>query len=978
MDRKAAQLCSSGSSLKTVVWSSSTFVAPAIVSAVVRVWPVLWCEVAGSGAVRMMKKSKAKSSAVVPLLPNDADSGQSSNGPRNGPGIPLDSYQAAADVRADELALSPAAENSVHWDMCFVFKVGRAGKMITVKVTEQVLTDAEGKTDAERSPNKRRAESFMRTLINRKQRTETVDEAEHFRNATEATIASLLRAGLQVCCFYSSTQEHIFCLVGATEQRLKAAADRTNYMLALNADGVIDAAGKQNPPMALWLRLKSERVEDSVINTSLFEGLYGKYDEKVQQQFPGLYCQYQTTATACSIFRNVDRLKILRGIVEAEARHGGADLTISLTGLAQHPLDAVFPLHGALAGQLDLAWKHPLAMFRQPLPLIREYFGEAVGFYFAFSELYNQWLLPISLLGAIGFVVQFSTGQVDHSYNAFFALFIAVWTTALLEIWKRRQAKKRLDWGMYKFDQQEQPRAQFQGDWRPSTVNGQVEMYFDPHLGLQRRIQSQITILTIMMAVIAMVVGLFLFRNFLLRWSKEYGGVMSGMLNSFQIQLLNAIYGKIALRLNDYENHKKQSEYQDALIAKSFLFKFVNSYNSLFYIAFFKRFDLTVDGCDDQDPTCMRELQTQLASVFVTALVCGNMAEMAMPWWQRRGISAKMAAAERVGRVLSPAEQEYYRTEYESTFSDFDEQVIQYGYVTLFAVAFPLTPLLALVSNWFEARLDGTKLVNYMRRPHPQGASSIGTWFDILDFMSLAAVVSNAALVFFVSNSAVAFTGGELWRCILYFIIFEHGVLALKWLLQSLIPDMSLADKNREERLHYIEKQIIEGTEEDLADKNEVSGVKVRLPKLEALRFAENDPKVQKIFANSMQEAQARELSFSAAAALSANESLKSQQHQLYYEHLLHAQETLPPQDSPDDSQPDDDILPPSKTVKPWIRILKNIGRYLATPEKNATIPRDILDMSAAQHLTHQPKLLQLTMSSMFEQSSPNSYLLGL
>ena len=40
--------------------------------------------------------------------------------------------------------------------------------------------------------------------------------------------------------------------------------------------------------------------------------------------------------------------------------------------------------------------------------------------------------------------------------------------------------------------------------------------------------------------------------------------------------------------INFIENHRTQTEYDDALILKLFAFQFVNSYTSLFYIAFFR------------------------------------------------------------------------------------------------------------------------------------------------------------------------------------------------------------------------------------------------------------------------------------------------------------------------------------------------------------------------------------------------------
>ena len=52
--------------------------------------------------------------------------------------------------------------------------------------------------------------------------------------------------------------------------------------------------------------------------------------------------------------------------------------------------------------------------------------------------------------------------------------------------------------------------------------------------------------------------------------------------------ILNVIYRKVAKRLTEWENHRTQSEFEHSLIVKNFIFQFVNSYISLFYIAFVK------------------------------------------------------------------------------------------------------------------------------------------------------------------------------------------------------------------------------------------------------------------------------------------------------------------------------------------------------------------------------------------------------
>lgn len=64
--------------------------------------------------------------------------------------------------------------------------------------------------------------------------------------------------------------------------------------------------------------------------------------------------------------------------------------------------------------------------------------------------------------------------------------------------------------------------------------------------------------------------------------------VTAAILNLTGIITMNILYGKLAVRLTDWENHRKESEYEASLTTKIFLFSFVNSFASIFYIAFFK------------------------------------------------------------------------------------------------------------------------------------------------------------------------------------------------------------------------------------------------------------------------------------------------------------------------------------------------------------------------------------------------------
>lgn len=71
--------------------------------------------------------------------------------------------------------------------------------------------------------------------------------------------------------------------------------------------------------------------------------------------------------------------------------------------------------------------------------------------------------------------------------------------------------------------------------------------------------------------------------------------------------------------------------------------------------------------------------------------------------------------------------------------------VIQFGFVTLFVASFPLAPLLALVNNLFEIRVDAWKFTTQFRRIVPEKAQDIGAWQAILQGVTILAVVTNVS-----------------------------------------------------------------------------------------------------------------------------------------------------------------------------------------------------------------------------------------
>lgn len=82
--------------------------------------------------------------------------------------------------------------------------------------------------------------------------------------------------------------------------------------------------------------------------------------------------------------------------------------------------------------------------------------------------------------------------------------------------------------------------------------------------------------------------------------------------------------------MNDYENHRTYTEYENALATKIFIFQFVNSFNSLIIIAFVKRYFDFLGGCVKsyifvkQVSTanyCDEELSNQMVTIMIMNFV---------------------------------------------------------------------------------------------------------------------------------------------------------------------------------------------------------------------------------------------------------------------------------------------------------------------------------------------------------------------
>ncbi|XP_045567319.1 anoctamin-1, partial [Salmo salar] len=187
------------------------------------------------------------------------------------------------------------------------------------------------------------------------------------------------------------------------------------------------------------------------------------------------------------------------------------------TLIAKGVYDSAFPLHDGdykVVGRserndrqlLHDEWARYGAFYKyQPVDLIRKYFGEKIGLYFAWLGVYTQLLIPASLVGIIVFCygcytvdmdvpslemcdeqqnftmcplcdgvcdywhlsTACGTARASHLFDnpatVFFAIFMSLWVATFLEHWKRRQISLNHSWDLTGLEEEEDhPRPKYE------------------------------------------------------------------------------------------------------------------------------------------------------------------------------------------------------------------------------------------------------------------------------------------------------------------------------------------------------------------------------------------------------------------------------------------------------------------------------------------------------------------------------------
>nr|XP_023420198.1 anoctamin-1 isoform X5 [Cavia porcellus] len=470
----------------------------------------------------------------------------------------------------------------------------------------------------------------------------------------------------------------------------------------------------------------------------------------------------------------------------------------------------------------------------QPIDLVRKYFGEKIGLYFAWLGAYTQMLIPASIVGIIVFLYGCATvdqnipsmEMCDQRYNitmcplcdktcsywkmssacatarashlfdnpatVFFSVFMALWAATFMEHWKRKQMRLNYRWDLTGFEEEEEavkdhPRAEYEARVLEKSLRKEFKNKETDKVKLTWKdrfpayLTNLVSIIFMIAVTFAIVLGVIIYRISMAAAlaMNSSPSVRSNIrvtvtataviINLVVIILLDEVYGCIARWLTKIEVPKTEKSFEERLIFKAFLLKFVNSYTPIFYVAFFKgRFvgrpgdyvyifrSFRMEECAPGG--CLMELCIQLSIIMLgKQLIQNNLFEIGIPKMKKlirrlRRRRQSPSDHEEQGKRKQRYEVDYNLEPFAGLTPEYMEMIIQFGFVTLFVASFPLAPLFALLNNIIEIRLDAKKFVTELRRPVAVRAKDIGIWYNILRGVGKLAVIINAFVISFTSD----------------------------------------------------------------------------------------------------------------------------------------------------------------------------------------------------------------------------------
>ena len=553
------------------------------------------------------------------------------------------------------------------------------------------------------------------------------------------------------------------------------------------------------------INIENKQFEDYDVNNPIFWPPYFAYKEDKDDKFRRYeknddyhYSKEngimdESDKKYFSKFRNIDRLRFIKRILNKIIKFSELkNIDIFEEMLFKRNNKAYFQKLKELS--LNNIY-NPFDYYRcaKSINTIRNYFGETVSYYFLFTDHYTRMLLFPSIFGCfifisyflwykIPFITLFSNSiQIDY-YECLLILnciLLTIWLTLFIKSWLQKEKLYNYIWGISSSEKEEKINEEFIPNAKEKLILGYyVPKEKEPYHTFKKYV-SYAVLLGMILLVIFFIYSLFRLKAKLINgdvWHDYKITFYIACINGIQIKVMNFIYYEIAIYLNNWENHFSLTEKNNSLSLKLILFDFMNSYSSLFYIAFIKPYN---EGCINNN--CPKELETTMYSIFFIyiSVFIGEIIYLYIIYFYQK---SKMLSLIKEEHIQSQSlEHQIIIPPTLNLNIEYSDIINQFGFVCFFSIAAPLTPLIIFVLSLFFRILNYYKFVHLKRIEILDASKGISFYNKIIKMFLFIGVMINVAIFMFSSpNPSVPLNTIEtLKNKFLTIFIIENSVIII-------------------------------------------------------------------------------------------------------------------------------------------------------------------------------------------------------
>ncbi|KAG4304819.1 hypothetical protein PORY_001872 [Pneumocystis oryctolagi] len=475
-----------------------------------------------------------------------------------------------------------------------------------------------------------------------------------------------------------------------------------------------------------------------------------------------------------------EKLRLIYYVISSPVSEGGAGIRLDLDEWKM--VKSIVPLHDRDFNRncvYNVLKKGFIS--ESDLDVIRNHFGEKIAMYFFFIRFYLLWLAFPAVFGIFSHFFL-------PKYSIVYAVIVNLWCIIFVQKLKDMEVKWSIRWKVYGSSKAYRRRKQFVGDKTGiRMVVGKKNALFLLYRRIFRKFFSIVFQTVLSIGLIFVLVGIFFIELYFL---EIYDGPFQKYLTKVFVPTIlfavfvpisSILYNKMSIYINYSGNDRKDTDCESVFIHKVFMGNFIICYTilfmiSCFYVPFGYRIIPKINIRNIQSIFVNSESMkiksfvtnpNKLRQQFIYYMITGQVISFFKQWILPFALKFFLSMLRRVynTRILKF---DYKNTNkfhekadflskvlYEMELPEFSlldnylELVIQFGYISLFSIIWPLGSVCAFINNMIKIISDYVKLLTITRRSIPSRSDNIGLWSSKLVLLTWLGSLVTSILIYF-------------------------------------------------------------------------------------------------------------------------------------------------------------------------------------------------------------------------------------